>query len=411
MNIKSIGAFMMSAMASVVFSLNAVTLNVESGQLSKLPGGTSVVTGVSIDASDKQDKLTAGSGITISGGNVISATGKVYRPGDNITIANDVISGTVKPYIAGSNITITDSADNKSKIISSTAGGAEGKMDKFIAGRYLQFSENQSGEKVLNCTYEGGGGGGSGKADRPVDFDPSHAGNLAELTADGNLADSGKNASDFLPASSSFWGSWDVYDGTTFRSDFSVGPNGDLLGITSGHGSLYKFGDKRWYYGESQDPTNEIAVKGDISALASSKADRSELGGYLPLTGGTITGSLQVNYSISAGHNLSSTFFSTEYSTSWGDVVPALYYSRWYYLPNGSEYPKMSDNEIAVKGDLHVFKDEDTGDLFKIKVENGGFNVYSNNVLVGKLQMIPVSTRELEVKKPASTNAIATTVL
>ena len=106
---------------------------------------------------------------------------------------------------------------------------------------------------------------------------PTYNGNLASLTADGNLADSGKNASDFLPASSSSVGTWDVYDMTTFRGDFSVGPSGELLGITSSHGSLYKFGDNRWYYGESQDPASEIAVKGDISALEFSKADRASL--------------------------------------------------------------------------------------------------------------------------------------
>ena len=115
---------------------------------------------------------------------------------------------------------------------------------------------------------------GTAKADKAI---PSYNGNLASLTADGNLADSGKNASDFLPASSSYVGTWDVYDMTTFRGDFSVGPSGELLGITSTHGSLYKFGDNRWYYGESQDPASEIAVKGDISELESSKADRTSL--------------------------------------------------------------------------------------------------------------------------------------
>ena len=36
------------------------------------------------------------------------------------------------------------------------------------------------------------------KANRPVDFDSTHAGNLAALTADGDLADSGKTVDDFL---------------------------------------------------------------------------------------------------------------------------------------------------------------------------------------------------------------------
>ena len=94
------------------------------------------------------------------------------------------------------------------------------------------------------------------------------------------------------------------------------------------------------------------SLSSSVSGLASSKADRNELGGYLPLTGGTITEELYVNKSLGVGHNLYATFFSTAYNTSWGVVVPALYYSTWYYLPNGSEYPKISDNEIAVKGDI-----------------------------------------------------------
>ena len=94
------------------------------------------------------------------------------------------------------------------------------------------------------------------------------------------------------------------------------------------------------------------SLSSSVSGLASSKADRNELGGYLPLTGGTITEELYVNKSLGVGHNLYATFFSTAYNTSWDVVVPALYYSTWYYLPNGSEYPKMSDNEIAVKGDI-----------------------------------------------------------
>lgn len=105
------------------------------------------------------------------------------------------------------------------------------------------------------------------KADKTI---PSANGNLAALTADGNLSDSGKKASDFLPASNSYTGIWDVYDATTFRSEFSVGPNGDILGVSYDHGALYKFGDTRWYYGETASDANEIAVKGDISAAISS---------------------------------------------------------------------------------------------------------------------------------------------
>lgn len=110
------------------------------------------------------------------------------------------------------------------------------------------------------------------KADKPAL--PVTDGNLAALTADGNLKDSGKKTSDFLPASSPYTGIWDVYDETTFRSEFSVGPNGDILGVSYDHGSLYKFGNTRWFYGETASDANEIAVKGDVSGLQSSKADK-----------------------------------------------------------------------------------------------------------------------------------------
>lgn len=115
----------------------------------------------------------------------------------------------------------------------------------------------------------------------------------------------------------------------------------------------------------------------DSGIAKGSVATKNNLEGYLPLTGGTIKGDLAVNYSISAGYNLSSTFFSTSYSTSWGDVVPALYYSRWYYLPNGSEYPKLSDNEIAVKGDISA-----TNPTFSSAVLAVGLNIDTNSVAV-----------------------------
>ena len=106
-------------------------------------------------------------------------------------------------------------------------------------------------------------------------------------------------------------------------------------------------------------------------------ATKNNLEGYLPLTGGLITGSLHVNESLGAGRDLYATYFSTAYNTSWGDVVPALYYSRWYYLPNGSEYPKMSDNEIAVKGDISA-----TNTNFSNAVLAVGLNIDTNSVAV-----------------------------
>ena len=56
--------------------------------------------------SGKQDALTAGPNITISGG-VISATDTTYEAGSNISINNGVISATDTTYTAGDNISIS----------------------------------------------------------------------------------------------------------------------------------------------------------------------------------------------------------------------------------------------------------------------------------------------------------------
>ena len=107
------------------------------------------------------------------------------------------------------------------------------------------------------------------KADRPAL--PVADGNLAALTSDGNLADSGKKANDFLPAT----GHDQVYNveaNTTFSQIY-----GDGFLIDA---SQHRFWGARFYYdpsgsGNPEVPENEIAVKGDISALESSKVNKT----------------------------------------------------------------------------------------------------------------------------------------
>ena len=103
----------------------------------------------------------------------------------------------------------------------------------------------------------------SSKADKAA---PSYAGNLAALTADGNLEDSGKNASDFLPAKYLGGDAYEVNANTTFEYLY-----GDALVIDPY--SHYFYG-ARFFYDPSgtesiYDDANEIAVKGDISAAIS----------------------------------------------------------------------------------------------------------------------------------------------
>ena len=100
----------------------------------------------------------------------------------------------------------------------------------------------------------------SSKADKAA---PSYAGNLAALTADGNLADSGKMASDFLPAKDLGGDAYEVSANTTFKQLY-----GDALVIDPNN---HWFWGARFFYDPSgseaiYDDANEIAVKGDISA-------------------------------------------------------------------------------------------------------------------------------------------------
>lgn len=99
----------------------------------------------------------------------------------------------------------------------------------------------------------------SSKADKAA---PSYAGNLAALTADGNLSDSGKKASDFLPVKELGGDAYEVSANTTFRYLY-----GDALVIDPNN---HWFWGARFFYDPSgteaiTDDANEIAVKGDIS--------------------------------------------------------------------------------------------------------------------------------------------------
>ena len=117
------------------------------------------------------------------------------------------------------------------------------------------------------------------KADKAT---PYAAGNFAALTEDGNIADSWMNPGDFVRTKE--------LDGYLSLTGGVV--NGVQIGvIASGYVSMdrvFSFGRPRidlyeeynlleriagikWYYGESEDPANEIAVKGDISAAISAE--------------------------------------------------------------------------------------------------------------------------------------------
>lgn len=94
---------------------------------------------------DKQNVLTAGTNISISEENIISATGGTeYTAGNNIQISEqNVISATDTVYTAGTGITI-----DANNVISASGGGEWVEIDK--TGSYLKtlFETNPSNDFI-----------------------------------------------------------------------------------------------------------------------------------------------------------------------------------------------------------------------------------------------------------------------
>ena len=97
-------------------------------------------------------------------------------------------------------------------------------------------------------------------------------------------------------------------------------------------------------------------LSSSVSGLASSKADRSELGGYLPLTGGSLSGKVD-----GQGWWLDSGCLYLGYGLLIGGdnrPVSIVDYGDAYLLNNADGHkwfygdPDEQDNEIAVKGDI-----------------------------------------------------------
>ena len=109
----------------------------------------------------------------------------------------------------------------------------------------------------------------SSKADKAA---PSADGNLASLTADGNLADSGKTVDDFLPSE----GDVSVDGSITSRSSINfiffprigVNSSGDYAGIYVSSFSEIKIGSVEFPTGEEPDLQDALDLKADRSMIS-----------------------------------------------------------------------------------------------------------------------------------------------
>ena len=122
-------------------------------------------------------------------------------------------------------------------------------------------------------------------------------------------------------------------------------------------------------------------LSSSVSGLASSKADRSELGGYLPLTGGSLSGKVD-----GQGWWLDSGCLYLGYGLLIGGdnrPVSIVDYGDAYLLNNADGHkwfygnPDEQDNEIAVKGDISA-----TNPTFSNAVLAVGLNIDTNSVAV-----------------------------
>ena len=246
------------------------------------------------------------------------------------------------------------------------------------------------------------------KADKTT---PYADGNLAALTADGNLRDSGRKESDFAPAVEGGYLPLNVggtvNGDTTFIGSLYAGPLGDILGVTHDAGYLYKHDSVKWYYGGyDKEDANEIAVKGDVSGLESSKADRPALpvtaGNLASLTadgnledsgidrrdvarmygdslvvqpGGTTT---RVNASMLGYSNVGSDTIKDRLDAKADKTIP----SKWGNLSALAEDGNLIDSyidmqDLALKNQVNWMADSDSGfssghgDGFFFNIENG----------------------------------------
>lgn len=226
---------------------------------------------------------------------------------------------------------ITD-AYTKAEADAKLAGKADVSDDGFIDDRVMFIGklESHGGAPTINVrdrTLDGGDwlvngdvqcdGGHSlkFKADKAI---PSSAGNLASLTADGNLADSGIAKTNVATKAEL---SHKLNDGGEVKIEryidgnppsLDVGNPGSLAswlsvhpfswhvgyrGVNEAGSHLYGTFDKAYYLRNKTadyEPTDadEIAVKGDISGLVSSKADRASIAPEYSATSAYSVGSI-----------------------------------------------------------------------------------------------------------------------
>ena len=245
------------AEVTITYADGTTGLLVLSGDDEVTPGSTNFVTSgavynalestysyLSTQIEGKQDELTAGSNITISG-NTISAENTTYTAGDNISIDGDVISSLNTTYSAGDNIGITNY--EISAVNTTYSAGANITIDEnnvINAANTTYSFDNVPTEYSTNGITSGGVYAAIQAAASSV-YEYKGACNRADLPASGshvgdvwNLSD----ASEYGPAGTNV--AWDGTEWQVLGGSFTAGDNITISnsGVISATNTTYSAG-------------------------------------------------------------------------------------------------------------------------------------------------------------------------
>ena len=319
--------------------------------------GIDITTGpdvIAVDTSVIQEKLTAGSNITLSG-NTISATDTTYSAGSGILIDqnNEISADTsvLQPKLtAGSGISI--SAQN---VISATGGGGGGttygdgdaiSIDSndninVLYGNGLQLDGNGALEvDTAQVASDLAGNGLQVDANGALEVDPFGMPFLP--LAGGQLQDdpNNTNSTDLNITSPSSYAHIDAY-----TEDDPNNPGG------TAYVEVYDMN------GTAQYGSDGITVNGDkltFPAGPATLATQSDLSDYLPLTGGTLNNTGQINTNLSV-QSPNSDYHVNTYVPNSGSVEIEIGMSSGQAVQNPSDGDTKNLRVYKDKVDLYTY--------------------------------------------------------
>lgn len=288
------------------------------------------------DLSDKQDKLTAGSNITIAADNTISATDTTYTAGTNVSISSgNVISATDTTYTAGTGLSLNGTEFSADTSVLATQTDLSGKQDTLTAGSNITISDNTI--SATDTTYsaftgtDGTAAGTAGLVPAPATTD---AGKF--LKADGTWDTAGGGGPTVVQTTGTSTTDVMSQNATTSMVFDSTYPSSVRIGTTYNAGSNQQVAIGR--LARTRSGVSNIAI-GNATDSKGSTAPSVAIGGEATAAG---------NGSIALG-SYSNATQAGQMDISTGSRTTQGYNSSNYRLLTGL-YDPQSDHDAATKG-------------------------------------------------------------